>query len=43
MSTQPLSLPLLNRIRGKTKMKKFADQDKDRDITYQLPSWAEQS
>ena len=37
-----LSLPLLHRIGGENKMEKLIGQDKDRAITYQLPSWTEQ-
>ena len=37
-----LSLPLFNRTEGKKNVEKLMDQDKDRDITYQLPSWAKQ-
>jgi len=33
-----LPLPLLNRLEGKNNMKKLVSQDKDMEITYQLPS-----
>jgi len=38
-----LSSLLLNRIRGENKMEKLIGQDKDRELTYQLPPWAKQS
>lgn len=36
-----LSLPLFNRTQGENK--KLLSQDKDREITYHLPSWANQT
>lgn len=41
--SQPLSCSLSQQVWKETKMKKFVVQDKDREITFQLSSWAKQA